>query len=258
MTTDHNDIHSIVKKLAMLEGRLTPTSVSHGLNPQQKSVPQLPALFHPKHISVLNAKKDPKHPMSGYAVGADESVEYDKEVVEDVLDTVKKSFGDYLKNLEHELKSDPDLKDRIKSDSDLKSKVKKDSDLMPKKKSVKEDPTQQETQPDPQPVDLNPSVPVVNPTLHESPPVKTVAIGNNAVCEIHGNETDGFEIRRGQRRLPTKFRNLEEAEMALAVYQHRRPRHHQSHNQSDDYVDERGVQDECMGYGTLTGEGLRK
>jgi hypothetical protein len=254
MTTDHNDIHSIVKKLAVLEGRLTPTSVKHGLNAQQKSVPQLPALFHPQHISVLNAKKDPEHPMSGYAVGSDESVKHDKEVVEDVLDTVKRSFGDYLKNLEHKLKMDPDLKDRIKSDSDLKTKNKKDLTLIDKKKSVKEDPTQQEMPPDPQPVDLNPSIPVVNPTLHESPPVKTVRIDHNVVCEIHGNEQDGFEIRRGQRCLPTKFKNLQEAEMALTMYQHRRPKHHQT----DDYIDERGTQDESMGYGTLSGESQGK
>ena len=249
-----NDIHDILHRLATVEGRLTPVNVKHGLNQQQKGVPQLPALFKPHGIKVLGSKKDPAHPMDGYMVG--DSVENDQEVVEDVINTVKRSLGDYLKNLEHELRTDPDLKDRVKSDNDLKTKTKKDSDLVAKKKSVKEDPTQQETQPDPQPVDLNPSVPVVNPTLHESPPVKTVTIGDNAICEIHGNEQDGFEIRRGQRCLPTKFKNLEEAEMALAVYQHRRPKHNQS--QSDDYIDERGTQDECMGYGTLAGESYGK
>lgn len=46
-----------------------------GLNAQQRSVPQLPAQAKPKHISVLGAKTDPKHPFAGYMVGADESVE---------------------------------------------------------------------------------------------------------------------------------------------------------------------------------------
>ena len=46
-----------------------------GLNAQQRSVPQLPAQAQARHISVLGAKKDPKHPFSGYMVGADESAE---------------------------------------------------------------------------------------------------------------------------------------------------------------------------------------
>jgi post-segregation antitoxin (ccd killing protein) len=44
-----------------------------GLNAQQRSVPQLPAQARAKHISVLGAKTDPKHPFAGYMVGADES-----------------------------------------------------------------------------------------------------------------------------------------------------------------------------------------
>ena len=45
-----------------------------GLNAQQRSVPQLPAQARARHISVLGAKTDPKHPFAGYMVGADESV----------------------------------------------------------------------------------------------------------------------------------------------------------------------------------------
>ena len=44
------------------------------LNQQQRSVPQLPAMFRPKKISVLNNPTDPRHPMTGYAVGANESI----------------------------------------------------------------------------------------------------------------------------------------------------------------------------------------
>ena len=43
-----NDIRDILARLDVLENQLTPTGVKHGLNPQQKSVPQLPALFKPK------------------------------------------------------------------------------------------------------------------------------------------------------------------------------------------------------------------
>lgn len=136
MSYDHNDIYNIVERLAILEGRITPDNVKHGLNKQQKSVPQLPALFKPKHISVLGAKKDPEHPMHGYMVG--DSVEDDRKPVEeavateDVLDKVKKSFADYLSNVADEIKQDTDLKDKKREDTDLKHKDKRDRDLISK------------------------------------------------------------------------------------------------------------------------------
>ena len=46
-----NDIRDIIERLAVLEGRITPTDVKHGLNQQQKSAKQLPALFKPRDIS---------------------------------------------------------------------------------------------------------------------------------------------------------------------------------------------------------------
>ena len=46
-----------------------------GLNAQQRSVPQLPAQARARKISVLGAKTDPRHPFTGYAVGADEAAE---------------------------------------------------------------------------------------------------------------------------------------------------------------------------------------
>ena len=69
MAQDHNDIYSIVERLAILEGRITPATVKHGLNNQQKSVPQMPALFKPKTQKILGGDADDKNPMSGYAVG---------------------------------------------------------------------------------------------------------------------------------------------------------------------------------------------
>jgi hypothetical protein len=133
---DHNDIYSIVERLRILEEGLTPVTVKHGLNAQQKSVDQLSATFKPKTVAVLTAKKDPKNPMAGKLVG--DSVEDEREPVEeavateDVLDKVKKSLADYLSNVADEIKSDTDLKDKKKEDSDLKKKDKKDRDLIAK------------------------------------------------------------------------------------------------------------------------------
>ena len=65
-----NDIKSILERLSLVEGKTTPVSVTHGLNKQQKGVPQLPALFKPKDISpTLSKAPYQKHPMDGYMVG---------------------------------------------------------------------------------------------------------------------------------------------------------------------------------------------
>ena len=75
-----NDIYSILARLdAVSESRVTPAKLSGDQNAQQKSVPQLPALFKPRKIAVLGAKSDPDHPMRGYAVGANESEEVEED-----------------------------------------------------------------------------------------------------------------------------------------------------------------------------------
>ena len=75
-----NDIYTILARFdAVQESSTTPTKLSKDLNPQQKAVPQLPALFKPRKISVLGAKTDPEHPMKGYAVGTSESAESEVE-----------------------------------------------------------------------------------------------------------------------------------------------------------------------------------
>lgn len=230
MAQDHNDIYSIVERLAILEGRITPTSVRHGLNPQQKSVPQLPALFKPKHISVLTAKKDPEHPMKGYAVGSSESQEFDEdeEMVEDagltwdgvdpttcmfanedVLEKATKSFTDYIKSVADEIKKDSDLKDKKHEDTDLKKKEKRDRDLIAKE--LKEHGT----------------------NLPEGKPCKTVT-NECGIWEMHGDDHSGFEIRHGNRKLPTRFKNLEEAEIALEMFMNRR----KQADDAQDYIDE--------------------
>lgn len=252
MAIDHNDIYSIVERLRILEEGLTPTSVKHGLNPQQKSVDQLDATFKPKTVAVLTAKKDPKNPMAGKLVG--DSVEDDREPVEeavtseDVLDKVKASFADYLKNVADEIKQDTDLKDKKREDSDLKKKDKKDRDLITKEGeldsalsgvipaaqpageegvSMKEDPT--ETDPEP----TTTASPTTNPVMPESAAIKTIT-NECGLWEVHGNERDGFEIRRGTRAMPSRFKSIDEAEMALEMFAQRQKKQ----DESQDYIDE--------------------
>jgi hypothetical protein len=206
--SDHNDIYSIVERLRVLE---------EGLDKNQRSVNQLGATFKPKTVAVLTAKTDPKNPLAGKLVGSSESVEQhnamlETEMVEDVLDTVKRSFTDYLKTLEDELKSDPDLKDKIVTDSDIKLKDTVDRALKSKEPATQE---------------LKTVVPEVA--------VKSVTLTNGIMCEIHGNEQDGFEIRRGKQRLPTRFKNIAQAEMAMEMYRARM----RKQDESQDYMEER-------------------
>jgi hypothetical protein len=230
-----NNIRDIIERLAILEGRITPTTVKHGLNPQQKEVPQLPALFKPKHISVLNNKTDPKHPMAGYAVGASESTdeEADKEVVEEaqaneekLLDKVKKSLVDYLGSIEDKYR-DADIKDKKKDDREL-GKKSADKDLVAKEKEVVEDPTQED------PVTQASTIPVENPTYAESACVKSMVLENGAMFEIHGNERTGFEIRHGNRTMKSRFKNIDEATMAIEMFRARQSKQ----DQSADYIEE--------------------
>lgn len=104
----------------VIESGITPVSTSNKLNKQQQSVPQLPALFKPKSISVLKSPKDPSHPMKGYAVGAGESKDLTKSMAsEDLISKVKKKLGDYLQDVAAAVTKDPDLQDKINSPNDV-------------------------------------------------------------------------------------------------------------------------------------------
>lgn len=99
-----SDIRDIIERLNLIEGSATSAALpKSGLNAQQKSVPELPALFKPKNISpVLGSKKDPKHPTAGYFVGG-ESQDMSNPQNEDLLSKVKKGLNDYLKSVEDQL-----------------------------------------------------------------------------------------------------------------------------------------------------------
>ena len=122
MAQEHNDIYSIVERLRVLE---------EGLDKNQRSVNQLGATFKPKTVAVLTAKQDPKNPMAGKMVGGSESAEPEEEMLEDVLDKVKRSFTDFIKNVEEEIE-DSDIKEKKRGDSDIKEKKREDRDLIAK------------------------------------------------------------------------------------------------------------------------------
>jgi hypothetical protein len=228
MSQDHNDIYSIVERLRILE---------EGLDKNQRSVNQLSATFKPRTVAVLTAKTDPKNPMAGKLVGGSESTEDDREPVEeavaneDILEKVKRSFTDFIKSVESEIK-DSDIKDKKHEDTDIKEKKREDRDLV--SKAVKEDPTEQEPVTSIAPV-VEPQAPVQNPTYAESTAVKCLTMEDGSMVEIHGNERDGFQIRREGRCMRSRFGNLDHAVMALEMFQARR----RKSDESQDYMEEK-------------------
>jgi hypothetical protein len=231
-----NDIRDIIERLAILEGRITPVNVKHGLNADQKAVKQLPALFKPKDISpTLSKTPYQKHPMDGWLVG-EEDEEADKEIVEEakvdeekLLDKVKKSLTDYLASVEEKLekKIDRDLGEKP-ADRDIGKKDKTDKELVAKEQELDEDPTQED------PVIQTPTLPQQDPTYAESACVKSMMLENGAMFEIHGNEHTGFEIRHGNRTMKSKFKNIDEAAMAIEMFRAKQ----RNQDQSADYIEE--------------------
>ena len=230
MAQDHNDIYSIVERLRVLE---------EGLDKNQRSVNQLGPTFKPKTVAVLTAKTDPKNPMAGKLVGGDESVEREEAVLEadmaeDVLAKVEKSFKDFIKQAEEQIK-DSDIKEKKSEDTDLKSRDTKDRGLKAKDHPVTTDPDDDEQQD--LPSDLayqRGESPYDAPGPQtESAAVKTV-MNEYGVYEMHGNERDGFEIRSGGRCMPSRFRNLDQAEMAIEMFAARQ----RKQDESQDYLDE--------------------
>ena len=253
MAQDHNDIYSIVERLAILEGRISPTNVKHGLNAQQRSVPQMPALFKPKTQKILGGDADAKNPVAGYSFGDDiqdqrEPVE-EAEVIEDVLDQVKSSLVDYLKSVEDRYK-DSNLKDKVKVDRDLGKKDPKDRDLVAKVKDaivaekVEKDSTvdnpdeqgdydDQEDLPSDRAYDRGESPYDAPEPQVESQPVKTVT-NECGLWEVHGDEPSGFEIRHGNRAMRSRFKTIDEAVMALEMFAARK----KIQDESQDYIEE--------------------
>jgi hypothetical protein len=209
-----------------VEAKITPAMPRvPGLNSQQKAVGQLPALFKPKSASpVLGSKKDPQNPLRGKLVG--DSVEPTQsslaetmqEIEEDMLGKVKRQFVDYLERLE----------DKSKIDRELVSKAKKELGMNDTDEDVAEDDFQ-DTE-----VAHDIDQTAMSQAVAAEQPVKTVAMEDGAMLEIYGDQSRGFEIRRGGRSLPTRFQNIDHADMAVQLFQQRRKKQ----DLSRDYIDE--------------------
>jgi len=231
-----SDIRSILSRLTALESRITPAAPKiRGLNPQQKSADQLPALFQPRSVKALGSQTDPAHPMRGKAVGANESrlAETMQAVEEDMLGKVKRDFVDYLERLEDKVRTDPDLKDKAKRE--IRQELEAAAEEATEEAMTATPPvTAMPTTSTPPATTATATTPPVTPPPVMERPIKTCAMEDGAVFEIYGDEGRGFEVRNRGRVLPTRFDRLDDADIAVRLFQKRRA----ARNTNQDYIDE--------------------
>lgn len=245
-----DSIHKIIERLALIEGRVTPVSVQHGLNKQQRDVPQLPALFKPRSISpVLGSKTDPKNPFKGYMVG--DSVqparnpleEAMQEVEEDMVSKVKANFADYLEKLEKDHHLDRHLVSKAKRDLEIGDDEEVDE------QEVEEATWDADVAPPSDPGDTeaahsiedhlaaDAAAPAAPMSAVSESPVKTYPMEDGSCFECYGDQESGFEIRRDGRSLPTRFPRMDHADMAMRLFQKRHKAAQQ--NSDQDYIQEK-------------------
>ena len=225
-----NDIRDIIQRLATVEGRLSPA---------QQKVPQLPALFKPRHIRALGSKTDPAHPMDGYMVG--DSIEPQRtaleeamaEIEEDMLSKVKKDLTTYLDRLEKKVAVSRDLKDKA-VDAVRKGQAEEEVE-----EEIDTDPAAMQGPSDPGDTEVAHAAELdVAKTLGApQAPVATFEMADGVALECCGDDDQGYELRRGGKTLPSRFKSLDDAGMAVKLYQARKQK--QQRNSDADYIEER-------------------
>jgi hypothetical protein len=227
-----DDIVKILDRLRVIESDLTPVSVRHGLNRQQKSVPQLPALFKPENISPVLGSGNQKKPLGKNMVGDSKEpvalARHMSEIDEDMLSRVRQDLGQYLDYLE--AKKDSEIDDKKKRL--VRQAAQQVQDRNPAKAGDQDEYSETEE-------------PMLSGTAMMSPvsvgesndPVKIIQLEDGSCLECHGDDDQGFEIRHGNRVLPSRFRSMADAEMAVNMFQaHRGGR---QPDLSDDYLEEK-------------------
>jgi len=228
----NHDIAKILDRLRVIESDVTPVSVQHGLNKQQKSVPQLPALFKPDNISPVLGSNTQKKPLGKNMVGDSKEpvalARHMSAIDEDLLSRVKQDLGQYLDYLE--AKKDDDIDNKKKRL--VRQAAQQVQDRNPAKAGDQDEYSETEE-------------PMLSGTAMMSPvsvgenhePVKIIQLEDGTCLECYGDDDSGFEIRHGDRVLPSRFQSMADAEMAVNMFRaHRGGRPQDS---SDDYLEEK-------------------
>jgi len=138
------------------------------------------------------------------------------EIDEDMLSKVKKDLTQYLDKLEQKAKQEVQDKNPAKPD---------DQD------DYEEDAQEESQEP------MMSGTAMMNPvSVAECGPVKIITLEDGTCLECWGDQSRGFEIRHQGRVLPSRFGNLDEAEMAVEMFRaHRRSL---PQDPSEDYLEE--------------------
>jgi hypothetical protein len=162
-----------------------------------------------------------------------------QEVEEDMVSRVKGQFRDYLEKLEKENKLDSHLVNKAKHDLDIGDDGEVDEQDMEENATWDQD-----VQPIGDPGDTEVAhglendiaTAVSQPTapLGESP-ARTYTLEDGTCLEAYGDDESGYEVRHGERSLPTRFPRIDHADMAVRLFQKRR----QKQDLSQDYIEER-------------------
>jgi len=193
-----------------------------------------------------------------------------QEVEEDMISRVKQNFADYLEKLEKQNHLDSHLVRKAKHDLEIGDDGEVDEDGYEPEMSgdleqdIKNNPGtalgtgiglglfgmienatwDQDVQPIGDPGDTEVAhglendiaTAVSQPTapLGESP-ARTYTLEDGTCLECWGDDNNGYELRHGERRLPTRFPRIDHADMAVRLFQKRR----QKQDLSQDYIEER-------------------
>lgn len=226
----NDDIAKILDRLRLIESATTPVSVKHGLNKQQKSVPQLPALFKPENISPVLGSNNQKKPLGKNMFGDSKEpvalARHMSEIDEDMLSRVKQDLGQYLDYLE--AKKDDEIDDKKKHL--MRQAAEKVQDRNPAKPGDQDEYSETE-----EPM-LSGTAMMSPVSVGESTHLRNIAMEDGTCLECWGNPDSSIEIRHGGRVLPSRFRTLDEAEMAVEMFRAHRRGLPQDLN--DDYLEE--------------------
>lgn len=226
-------MHDILKKMDI---------INEGLDADQISVKQLPALFKPKNISTVLGEPYKKHPMDGELVGEDYNEESStRDAVESAItrrivhgrpellmqygiNAVKQAIADesdwigdtsldeigssdvsaWVNNIARRLAAEQDQQ----QNEDVVSSVKKRLGDMLQDVASAISSTQ----------NLKDKEPKEKNTSNLGPAVKTITTNDGNEIKIHGNEDDGFRISVKNNTSKSKFKNLDEAIMAVEMF----------------------------------------
>jgi hypothetical protein len=166
-------------------------------------------------------------------VGENALAEAMQEVEEDMVSRVKGQFRDYLEKLEKENKLDSHLVNKAKHDLDIGDDGEVDEATWDADVAPVGDPADTEVA---HGLENDIATAVSQPTapLGESP-ARTYTLEDGTCLEAYGDDESGYEVRHGERSLPTRFPRIDHADMAVKLFQKRRQRQ----DLSQDYIEER-------------------